>query len=94
MAPPPWSRPVGRGGTATGDEELGPWGGSLVGPSNGIQLKHGPHRGRLLWCGHFGTYNSTVVWLSDDGGASYSLSSAVFSWMDECTMAAQISMNR
>ena len=40
---------------------LGPWAGSLVGPSNGIQLKHSKHEGRLVWCGHWGVYNSTQV---------------------------------
>eukprot|EP00729_Bicosta_minor_P003294 gene3294-28039_t len=65
-----------------------PWAGSLVGPSNGIQLTHNAdHKGRLVWCGHWGVYNSTEVWYSDDNGVTYTLSATVFERMDECTLA-------
>lgn len=68
--------------------DLGPWAGSLVGPSNGIQLTHNKlHKNRLVWCGHWGVYNSTQVWYSDDEGVSYKLSTTVFEYMDECTLA-------
>ena len=73
-----WSAPVEI------SKYLGPWAGSLVGPANGIQLASG----RLVFCGHFGVYNSTQVWYSDDHGKTYSLSSTVFEYMDECTVAA------
>ena len=63
---------------------LEPWTGSLVGPANGIQLESG----RLVFCGHYGVYNSTQVWYSDDHGKTYSLSETVFPYMDECTLAA------
>eukprot|EP00936_MAST-01D_sp_MAST-1D-sp1_P002664 g2664.t1 len=67
---------------------LGPWAGSLVGPANGIQLHNtAAHRGRLVWCGHWGVYNSTQVWYSDDGGQTYTLSRTVFPYMDECALA-------
>lgn len=67
---------------------LGKYHGSLVGPANGIKLKHSPsYKGRLVWCGHWGVYNSTQVWFSDDGGSSYKLSASVFDRMDECTVA-------
>lgn len=67
---------------------LGPWAGSLVGPSNGIQLVHSTtHRGRLVFCGHWGVYNSTQVWYSDDNGVTYTVSSTVFEYMDECAVA-------
>ena len=71
-----WSSPVEI------SKYLGPWAGSLVGPSNGIQLQRGANRGRLVWCGHWGVYNSTQVWYSDNGGQSYTLSSTVFQHMD------------
>lgn len=76
-----WSKPVEI------SKFLGPWAGSLVGPSNGIQLRNPAHAGRLVWCGHWGVYNSTQVWYSDDHGATYTLSSSVFQRMDECTLA-------
>ena len=77
-----WSKP------AEISSFLGPWAGSLVGPANGIQLRNAaPHRGRLVWCGHWGVYNSTQVWFSDDGGQTYTLSSTVFPYMDECALA-------
>eukprot|EP01051_Picozoa_sp_SAG22_P009424 SAG22_NODE_787_length_7239_cov_4.418487_3_plen_284_part_00 len=77
-----WAKPVEI------SKALGPWAGSLVGPSNGIQLVHNTeHRDRLVWCGHWGVYNSTQVWYSDDNGQSYTLSETVFQYMDECTVA-------
>jgi sialidase-1 len=76
-----WSKPVDI------SRFLGNWAGSLVGPSNGIQLRHARHANRLVWCGHWGVYNSTQVWYSDDGGATYTLSATVFDYMDECTLA-------
>ena len=39
---------------------------------------------RLVFCGHWGVYNSTEVWYSDDGGNTYALSQTVFQRMDEC----------
>eukprot|EP01046_Picozoa_sp_COSAG06_P112958 COSAG06_NODE_59659_length_273_cov_0.896552_1_plen_77_part_01 len=41
----------------------------------------------VVWCGHWGVYNSTQVWYSDDNGQSYTLSDTVFDYMDECTLA-------
>ena len=73
-----WSSPVEI------SQYLEPWAGSLVGPANGIQLDSG----RLVFCGHYGVYNSTQVWYSDDHGKTYSLSHTVFPYMDECTVAA------
>ena len=62
---------------------LGPWAGSLVGPGVGIQLSARPHKGRLLFTGHWGVYNATQVWYSDDGGRTYELSTTVFRGFDE-----------
>eukprot|EP00035_Acanthoeca_spectabilis_P028159 m.469430 g.469430 ORF g.469430 m.469430 type:complete len:494 (+) comp28558_c0_seq1:69-1550(+) len=76
-----WSRPVEI------SSFLGPWAGSLVGPATGIQLTDPKYKGRLVFCGHWGVYNSTQVWYSDDHGATYTLSSTVFESMDECTLA-------
>jgi len=39
------------------------------------------------WCGHWGVYNSTQVWYSDDLGKTYALSRTIFQKMDECTLA-------
>merc|ERR1712232_404534 len=76
-----WSKPVEI------SEFLKPWAGSLIGPSNGNQLKNDPrYKHRLVWCGHWGVYNSTQVWYSDDHGASYRLSTTVFNHMDECAL--------
>jgi len=52
-----------------------------------LQLKHGAKNGRLVWCGHWGVYNSSQAWYSDDGGDSYTLSKTVFMTQDECTLA-------
>ena len=53
---------------------IGPQHASQEGPGRGIQLRHPPHAGRLLFTGHPGVdpscYGSTI-WASDDGGASY-----------------------
>ncbi len=40
-----------------------------------------------MWCGHWGVYNSTQVWYSDDNGQTYTLSTTVFDHMDECAVA-------
>lgn len=67
---------------------LGGYSGSLVGPANGIQLRHDVrYHGRLVWCGHTGVYNATQVWFSDDNGATYKVSDTEFDQMDECTVA-------
>lgn len=50
-----WSRPVEI------SSFLGPWAGSLVGPATGIQLTDPKYKGRLVFCGHWGVYNSTQV---------------------------------
>ena len=53
---------------------IGPQHASQERPGRGIQLRHPPHAGRLLFTGHPGVdpscYGSTI-WASDDGGASY-----------------------
>lgn len=67
---------------------LGKYAGSLPGFGNGIQLlRHPAHTGRLVYCGHWGVYNSTQVWFSDDGGDTWRLSASVFNSMDECALA-------
>jgi hypothetical protein len=56
-----WSKPVEI------TKYLGQWAGSLVGPANGIQLRRNKEHGnRLVWCGHWGVYNSTQVWHTID----------------------------
>ena len=54
-----WSKPVEI------SKFLGRWAGSLTGFGNGIQLqRHPAHKGRMVFCGHWGVYNSTQVWVS------------------------------
>jgi hypothetical protein len=77
-----WSRPQDI------TQALDRWYGSLV--NDGLQLLgkgSSPHKGRLLWCGHWGMYNATVVWYSDDDGKNYKLAQTTFSHMDECALA-------
>ena len=55
---------------------LGSLDGSSAGPGVGLQLSAGnPHHpGRILFIGHHGAYVEDAVWFSDDGGATYALS--------------------
>jgi sialidase-1 len=55
---------------------LGTLDGSSAGPGVGLQLSAGNpyHPGRILFIGHRGAYIEDVVWFSDDGGATYSVS--------------------
>lgn len=78
-----WTKPVDI------SQYLGLWAGSLIGPSNGVHLSQSmsKYAGRLVWCGHWGVYNSTQVWYSDDHGATYKISGTVFDYMDECALA-------
>lgn len=77
-----WSKPVEI------SHFLGRWAGSLLGFGNGILLQRHPrYRGRTVFCGHWGVYNSTQVWYTDDGGDSYKLSATVFDRMDESTLS-------
>ena len=62
---------------------LGRWSGALVGPGSGIQLTAGRHRGRILFAGHWGVYNTTRVWFSDNGGETYQLGQGGFNRFDE-----------
>jgi hypothetical protein len=70
--------------------------GGAVGPGTGIQLAHpGPHRGRLLFIGHYSCpcgktcsgswagYGHATVWYSDDNGATYSAAAGCLGKMDE-----------
>ena len=52
---------------------LGALDGAAAGPGVGLQLSagHPVAPGRLLFIGHRGAYVEDVVWLSDDGGATY-----------------------
>ena len=54
---------------------LGALDGSLTGPGVGLRLSdNNPHHpGRLLFIGHHGAYVEDVVWVSDDGGATYGI---------------------
>ena len=60
--------------------------GGAVGPGVGIQLTHSKHAGRMLFIGHFGAYMKDRVWFTDDGGATFSVSSTVLAKMDEAQL--------
>mmetsp|Transcript_7913 Transcript_7913/g.23354 ORF Transcript_7913/g.23354 Transcript_7913/m.23354 type:complete len:230 (+) Transcript_7913:16-705(+) len=57
--------------------------GGAMGPGAGIQLKQGPHTGRLLFIGHFGAYVRDVVWYSDDDGNTWNAATPTLWQMDE-----------
>jgi len=61
----------------------------LPGPGTGLVLTHAPHAGRLLAVGLAGgAYSSEALFWSDDGGHSWSVSTAeVGPGMDEANMA-------
>ena len=56
---------------------LGALDGAETGPGVGLRLSDSNpyHPGRLLFIGHRGAYVEDVIWLSDDGGLTYSLAS-------------------
>jgi sialidase-1 len=63
---------------------FGKWAGIQPGPGTGIKLQYNKlHPGRLVFAGHFGVYDTVVVWYSDDGGQTYEVSNTTFSDMDE-----------
>lgn len=74
--------------------DLGPFNASLVGPGRGLQLRNGPHAGRLLFAVHHGAGGpSTSAWkrtnailISDDGGTSWRVG-ATLPGMDEAQLA-------
>jgi sialidase-1 len=73
---------------------LGAFNDSLVGPGRGLQLRSGPHAGRLLFAVHHGEGGpNTSAWkrtngifISDDGGHSWRLG-ATLPGMDEAQLA-------
>jgi len=60
--------------------------GGAVGPGVGIQLTRSKHAGRILFIGHFGAYVKDRVWVSVDGGATFSVSGTVLAKMDEAQL--------
>lgn len=59
-----------------------------VGPGVGLRLsQYNPfHPNRLLFIGHCGAYVEDIVWVSDDDGASWSVSATRFPHMDEAQL--------
>lgn len=74
--------------------DLGAFNDSLVGPGRGLQLRGGPHAGRLLFAVHHGEGGpSTSAWkrtnailISDDGGGTWRVG-AQLPGMDEAQLA-------
>lgn len=69
---------------------LGEYVGVLPGPGAGIQLRRGPNSGRLVMPGHYGTafrsYGADIVYYSDDGGSTWTITSTPLPLMDEDTL--------
>lgn len=62
---------------------LAPWAGILPGPGTGVQLP----TGRLLVVGHYGAYQTDIVWHSDDHGKTWQLSQTQLPKLDEPAIA-------
>merc|ERR1712096_172079 len=60
--------------------------GILPGPGPALELHHGAHKGRLVFCGHYGAYRYDTTWYSDDGGKTYARSAQTLEKMDECAL--------
>ena len=80
-----WSKPVDISGMADKKE----WMWYATGPGNGIQLKHGKHKGRIVIpCANStvkGGYNSHVIY-SDDNGTSWKYSHDIGKGSNESTV--------
>jgi hypothetical protein len=74
-----WSPPVAIDGF------LGRQGHAAAGHA-GLELKRGPHQGRLLFIGHRGAYVEDAVWFTDDGGATYQTAAKTLPKMDEAQL--------
>ena len=81
-----WSKPV----NITKSVKRPDWGWYATGPGVGIQLRHGPHRGRLVIpCDHREMVDGQPVMIShvfysDDRGESWRLGGSVAPHTDEC----------
>ena len=71
-----WSKPLsvcsGGGGAGLPKGECG----GYIGPAFGIQLKQGPHKGRILFISQLGGYSNDTVVFSDDDGKTYHASAS------------------
>ena len=71
------------------------WSRALPGPGDALTVKLPDKSERLIFCAHLGAYTQDVVFFSDDGGASFNVSSStpydatnnVLKGMDECSLA-------
>ncbi|GMH62458.1 hypothetical protein TrST_g13568 [Triparma strigata] len=72
------------------NEFLGDFVGVLPGPGTGIQIKNGDFKGRLVMPGHYGTayreYGADIVYWSDDGGKTWTVTTTPLPLMDEDTV--------
>lgn len=88
------STDLGRSWDAVAAVDLGAFNGSLVGPGRGLQLRGGPHAGRLLFAVHHGEGDlKTAAWkrsntivISDTGGRHWRRG-ATLPGMDEAQLA-------
>ncbi|KAK8804128.1 hypothetical protein WA171_000221 [Blastocystis sp. BT1] len=68
------------------EEKVGGAHTTYVGVGHGLQLRYGPHAGRLLFIGHHGAYEYDPVWYTDDLGKSWTASNTYFKKMDEAQL--------
>lgn len=67
-------------------EFLKPYQSTYPGPGAGVIKEFEPHKGRLLFIGHYGAYNKDIVWYSDDHGKTYKRAEYTFPGMDEAML--------
>lgn len=65
---------------------LTPYQSTYPGPGAGVMKEYEPHKGRLLFIGHYGAYGKDIVWYSDDHGKTYKRAEYTFPQMDEAML--------
>nr|QGJ83574.1 sialidase [Opalinidae sp.] len=65
---------------------VSPYGQVYPGPASGIQKTLEPHKGRLLWIGHYGAYDKDILWYSDDHGETIKMSQPPLPGVDEAQL--------
>lgn len=91
-----WSKPTDITASIKGPD----WGHHAFGPGIGIQLRHGPHKGRLLFPANFRrSFNKrqpsySYVIFSDDHGKTWKLGGALGDYTNECQIAEIIEQGK
>jgi len=91
-----WSKPIDITASIKGPD----WGHHAFGPGIGIQLRHGPHKGRLLLPANFRrSFNKrqpsySHVIFSDDDGKTWKLGGTLGDYTNECQIAEIIQQGK